>query len=261
MACLGDGRSDSFIACCWVWERLVTDSNGAPAASMEHARSFEFVTNPLMGVLMGMLASALLQSSSTVTAVIVALVASGMPVSTAIPMVMGANIGTTVTNTLVSMGHIGDKSEFRRAFAAATIHDFFNWLSVFIFLPLELAFGLLEKTSAAMVGWFHFDGSASTHGLNFVSASTKPVIAAIGKQGLLGQLNLGRAGAVVMILIGLAMILSFDPLHGSNTQDSHAWPIEGYFRCSDWAGTCDRNHFREPSSPCSCNPPRPRPAW
>ena len=167
---------------------------------------FEFVTNPIMGVLMGMFASALLQSSSTVTAVIVALVSTGMPVSTAIPMVMGANIGTTVTNTLVSMGHIENKTEFRRAFAAATIHDFFNWLSVLVFLPLEMAFGLLEKLSGAMVSWFTWDNSASMSGLNFVSALTKPVIAAIGQKGLLGQWNIGALGGVLMVLIGLALI-------------------------------------------------------
>lgn len=63
----------------------------------------------------------------------------------AIPMVMGANLGTTITNTIVSLGHIRDRGEFRRAFAAATVHDFFNLLAVFIFLPLELMFGLLQR--------------------------------------------------------------------------------------------------------------------
>jgi sodium-dependent phosphate cotransporter len=60
-----------------------------------------------------------------------------MYVSTAIPVIMGANIGTSVTNTIVSMGHVGNAEEFRRAFAGATIHDMFNWLSVIVFLPLE----------------------------------------------------------------------------------------------------------------------------
>ena len=66
--------------------------------------------------------------------------------SIAIPMVMGANIGTTVTNTIVSLGHIRSGDEFRRAYAAATVHDFFNILSVVIFLPLEIAFGLVHKS-------------------------------------------------------------------------------------------------------------------
>ena len=54
-------------------------------------------------------------------------------------MIMGANIGTTVTNTLVSLGHIRQSKEFKRAFAAATVHDFFNVIAVAILLPLELA--------------------------------------------------------------------------------------------------------------------------
>ena len=59
-------------------------------------------------------------------------------IPSAIPMVMGANIGTTVTNTLISVGHITKGEEFKRAFAAATIHDFFNLMAVVIFSPNDL---------------------------------------------------------------------------------------------------------------------------
>ena len=75
--------------------------------------------------------------------------------SSAVPMVMGANIGTTVTNTLVSLGHLREKEEFKRAFASSTVHDFFNILAVLIFFPLELMFGVLEK-SATFLGNFFF---------------------------------------------------------------------------------------------------------
>ena len=61
-----------------------------------------------------------------------------MTVNTAIPMIMGANIGTSVTNTLVSLSHFGNVEELRRGFAAATIHDCFNLLSVLILLPIQL---------------------------------------------------------------------------------------------------------------------------
>ena len=111
---------------------------------------FVFATNPFVGLVLGILATALIQSSSTVTSIIVGLVAGGVPIAVAIPMVMGANVGTTVTNTLVSFGHVKRPGEFRNAFAAATVHDFFNLLSILIFLPLELAFGILEKLSGAM---------------------------------------------------------------------------------------------------------------
>jgi sodium-dependent phosphate cotransporter len=69
-------------------------------------------------------------------------------------MIMGANIGTTITNTLVSAGHARRSGEFKLAFTAATMHDFFNVLAVAIVLPLELAFGILSKPAAAMAEAF-----------------------------------------------------------------------------------------------------------
>ena len=56
----------------------------------------------------------------------------------AIPIIMGANIGTSVTNTIVSFTQIANKNEFRRAFAGATVHDMFNWLSVIVLFTVEI---------------------------------------------------------------------------------------------------------------------------
>jgi sodium-dependent phosphate cotransporter len=112
---------------------------------------FEGITNPLAALAVGVLATVLVQSSSVTTATIVALVAAGtLPFETAVPMIMGANIGTTVTNTLVSLGHARRSAEFRLAFTAATMHDFFNLLAVAVILPLELAFGILSKPALAI---------------------------------------------------------------------------------------------------------------
>ena len=94
---------------------------------------FSSVANPIAGLAAGVLATVLVQSSSVTTATIVGLVGAGvLPVETAVPMVMGANIGTTVTNTLASLGHVRQSAYFQRAFAAATVHDYFNLLSVAI---------------------------------------------------------------------------------------------------------------------------------
>ena len=96
--------------------------------------------NPFVGLFIGILATSLVQSSSTVTSMVVLTVAGGgLTVAGAIPIVMGANIGTSVTNTIVSLGHITRKDEFRRAMAGATVHDFFNLMAVAILFPLELA--------------------------------------------------------------------------------------------------------------------------
>ena len=111
---------------------------------------FTATENPFIGLMVGILATTLVQSSSVTTSMIVGLVAAPinpLPVANAIPMVMGANIGTTVTNTIVSMAHMGRKDEFKRAFAVATCHDFFNFMAVAILLPLELATGYLQRSA------------------------------------------------------------------------------------------------------------------
>ncbi len=164
---------------------------------------FEFASHPVAGLMIGLVATALIQSSSTVTSIIVGLVAGGLPVELAIPMIMGANIGTTVTNTLVSLGHVRCKDEFKRAFASATIHDFFNLLAVAIFLPLEMAFGILEKISHWLVSPMLATGDMSMGGLNFIKPITKPVVSAIKEPlSTFGD----TVGGIMLIVLGIATI-------------------------------------------------------
>lgn len=112
---------------------------------------FSSVANPAAGLAAGILATVLVQSSSVTTATIVGLVGAGvLGVEAAVPMVMGANIGTTVTNTLASLGHVRHGAYFQRAFAAATIHDYFNLIAVAILLPMELAFGLVSRIATGV---------------------------------------------------------------------------------------------------------------
>jgi sodium-dependent phosphate cotransporter len=112
-------------------------------------------SHPFMGLFIGVLATSLVQSSSTVTSMVVGLVAGGaLTVPGAIPIVMGANIGTSVTNALVSVGHIGRADEFRRAFAAAIVHDFFNLITVLVLFPLQLATNFLGILSIAVADRF-----------------------------------------------------------------------------------------------------------
>lgn len=140
---------------------------------------FSFATNPFMALIIGTVATALIQSSSTVTSIIVGLVAGGLPVAVAVPMVMGANIGTSITNTIVSLGHVRRKQEFRRAFAAATIHDFFNILSVAIFLPVEIALGFLEGIGGFFAQFMTGGQGLDMGNANFVKAATKPLVEAL----------------------------------------------------------------------------------
>ncbi|WCE29199.1 Na/Pi symporter [Vibrio sp. SCSIO 43137] len=178
--------------------------SGFKLATGEQAKTlFEFASHPVAGLMIGLVATALIQSSSTVTSIIVGLVAGGLPVATAIPMIMGANIGTTVTNTLVSLGHLRCKHEFKRAFASATIHDFFNLLAVIIFLPLEMMFGILDKISHWLVSPMLATGDMSIKGFNFIKPITKPVVSAL-KEPLSSMGDV--FGGIALIIIGIATV-------------------------------------------------------
>lgn len=135
-------------------------------------------SNPLVGLFVGILATTLVQSSSTTTSIVVALVGSGtMPVDTAIPVVMGANIGTSVTNTLVSLAHVTRGREYYRAIAASTVHDFFNIFAVLILFPIQVATNFLGLTSSALAEAFQNIG-----GLTFSSPlklATAPAVDAL----------------------------------------------------------------------------------
>jgi sodium-dependent phosphate cotransporter len=165
---------------------------------------FEGVSNPVAGLFVGLLATVLVQSSSVSTSVIVGLVASGVVgADEAVPMIMGANLGTTVTNTLASLGHMRRDLEFRRAFAAATVHDFFNILAVIVFLPLELATGYLSSTA----GWITEQVIGSS-GAEFNSPLKAAVKMPAGwvKDLLSGVGAGGNWMGGLMILIGLVFI-------------------------------------------------------
>ncbi len=168
-------------------------------------RLFSSVSNPIAGLCVGILGTVLVQSSSASTSVIVGLVATkGITVDEAIPMIMGANIGTTVTNTLVSLGHIRQSNEFKRAFAAATVHDFFNVMAVALLLPLELMTGIVSKIatwiSDALVG------TAGTEWKSPVKAWVKkPVEWIVDAWEALGLS--GNVLGTTVVLTGLVIVL------------------------------------------------------
>ena len=165
---------------------------------------FAFASNPLVGVLLGILATALVQSSSTVTSVIVGLVAGGVPVSIAIPMIMGANMGTTVTNTIVSLGNLRDGQAFGRSFQAATVHDFFNMFAILIFLPIEILFRPLERMAGALSQQLVGSGDASLSGFNPVGALTNPLSDRIMDTLVLVP---GGLGGFAAIALGVGLII------------------------------------------------------
>lgn len=141
---------------------------------------FATTENPFIGLVVGILATTVVQSSSVTTAMIVGLVAapdSPLPLGNAVPMIMGANIGTTVTATVVSLAHMGRREEFERAFPVAVCHDAFNYVTVLVLLPMELATGFLQRTAVGLgtllegASGFDYDSPFST----VLSATLDPV--------------------------------------------------------------------------------------
>jgi sodium-dependent phosphate cotransporter len=169
-------------------------------------RLFANVDHPLAGLFVGILGTVLVQSSSASTSVIVGLVASGaLGVEAAVPMIMGANIGTTVTNTLVSLGHVRQSNEFRRAFAAATVHDFFNVMAVAILLPFELATHALSKAAAWISG--HLVGSAGAEWESPVKKWVKEPVGWI-KEAIGSFVDNDNVLGTLMVALGLMIVLA-----------------------------------------------------
>ncbi|MEG2354087.1 MAG: Na/Pi cotransporter family protein [Clostridium sp.] len=103
--------------------------------------------NRFLGVLAGLVMTAIVQSSSATTGILVALATTGtIDMNVALPIIFGCNIGTCVTALLASIG------SNRTAKKAALIHLFFNIIGVIIFLPfMNMVVGLVQKTNPASV--------------------------------------------------------------------------------------------------------------
>lgn len=165
---------------------------------------FEGVVSPFAALAVGILGTVLVQSSSVTTSTIVALCGSGqLSLELAVPMIMGANIGTTVTNTLVSVGSVRRSGEFRRAFACATVHDIFNYCAVLVMLPIELATGVLAKSAVWLTDLFGGGGGVEYESpiKGAIKAGTKAVQGALEDVGLQG----GGLSAALLV-VALAMI-------------------------------------------------------
>lgn len=155
-------------------------------------------SNPFTGLFIGMLATAIIQSSSVTTSITVGFVAAGtLTVSNAIPIIMGANIGTTITCLVASFGHFSVEKEFSKAFPAAIVHDIFNILSVMIFLPIEILFHPIEHISLGLTNLL-----LGKEGLTFSSPLDKIIDPVAGKVlGLFGEHYIISAIVALILLI------------------------------------------------------------
>ncbi len=171
---------------------------------------FAATENPFLALMVGILATTLMQSSSVTTAMIVGLVAAPdnpLPIANAVPMIMGANIGTTVTNTIVSLAHLGRRREFVRAFSVATCHDFFNYIAVAVLLPLELATGYLRSVASYFAVYLQDVG-----GVTFRSPLDRPLKAALVPIKSAAEALVAAERGQALVIIGLSAVFIFAAL-------------------------------------------------
>lgn len=162
-------------------------------------------SNPFVGLVIGILATSIVQSSSTTTCTVVGFVAAGaLSIENAIPIVMGANIGTTVTSALVSVGHVGRREEFRRALAAATVHDFFNVIAVVVLFPLEITTGFLRRSATALARLLV--GSESVTFASPVKRAVAPLVRVVVRA--VESLQLPHTGVLLAVIAFVLLIVS-----------------------------------------------------
>jgi len=162
----------------------------------------QMTSNPFAGLIIGIVATSLIQSSSTTTSIVVGLVAGGaLSLHNAIPIIMGANIGTTITNTLVSLGHISRRVEFRRAFSASIVHDFFNICAVIVIFPIELNFHIIAKAASLLERGF--SGAGGLRLFNPLKFILDPLI-----KGIDHIFSSVPKGSIVMMVVSIALLFT-----------------------------------------------------
>lgn len=168
------GRAISFILSVWLFLFALS----LMGDSFDHLGNDSFkaiinaVSNPFIGLFTGLIITAIIQSSSTTTTMVVAAVATGsITLHNAVPVIMGANIGTTITSMLISLSFINKKEEFKKAIATSAVHNLFNITVVLLLFPLEVKYGVLTNSANYFSSMLFSDGtinSASTSTMNLL---------------------------------------------------------------------------------------------
>ena len=118
---------------------LLGEALAKASGSKMEALLAKMTNNPLKGVLLGACITAVIQSSSATTVMVVGFVNSGlMQLEQAVGMIMGANIGTTITSWLLSLAGIEDGHTILTLFKPETFLRFSQWPASFSLWPARL---------------------------------------------------------------------------------------------------------------------------
>ena len=177
-------------------------------------------TAPLTGLAIGILSTALVQSSSAVVAATMVsmsgMVVGGLPMDAAmrfgVPMVLGANIGTTITNTIVVFGVKRGMTtkEFGDTIPGVIVDDVYEALTISIFFIVEITTGLISNTVLVLGNYL----TESLKPEEVFAAFDKTIIDIIIKEPIVKPLtNLVtglfgvRVGGVLLFVIWFAVIV------------------------------------------------------
>jgi sodium-dependent phosphate cotransporter len=200
----------------------------APPTSDWIDEAIRGATNPFAALTAGILVTAVVQSSSFTTSMIITMAAAGViPVEAAVFAVMGANIGTSVTGIIVALFNMRIRRQFRRALSAALVHDIFNLLSVGVLFPLEWAFHFLARiaTYVPQVLGVSTEGKPTSP----VKVITKPVVEFFEWAADLVFSNDAWIGLSVAVG-GLALLFFSLVMLVTNLKGALLRQIEGLFR-------------------------------
>ena len=135
------------------------------------------LSNPFASLSVGIIVTAIMQNATATTSIAIILVGAGIipSVKSSVPIIIGANIGTCVTNSFVALTMADDPNEFKRAFSAATLNDGFNLLTTLIFLPIEIITGFLYVISDKVTNALPLDNPAALANANFIGVILNPI--------------------------------------------------------------------------------------
>lgn len=199
-------------------------------------RFLEYGHNPFIALMGSVFITAIVQSSSFTTALIVTLVAANqLDLEAAVFAIMGANIGTSVTGIIVSLGNIRIKRQFRKAFTAALMHDVFNLLTVALLFPLEWisgawherGWGVLTRSAMWMSDRIGLEDVANPN--SPVKVVTRPAVSLF--QWIAELVTEGDvASAIVLAVAGLLLLFFSLILMVRNLKGALLRRIEGLFQ-------------------------------
>ena len=195
------------------------------------------LANPFVALVIGLLATAIFQSSSTTTSMLVALVGSGtITISEAIPVVMGANIGTTITAIITSVGHISGKKEFRKAVSAAFMHHNFKLLTAILLFPLEYYFHFLSDISVYITQFISADNVAKNESSSFIYRyAIDPIVGLItGTLQVHAAVSFILSLAILFISIRSFIALLKSSLIGESQKNLDLYVFGGPIRAFSW---------------------------